>query len=65
MKSEVNKMLGFKRKDPVCGMKEDKGEGISDAATGKWFCSENCRTSFKQHARQAEKAAGHGHSCCH
>ena len=30
----------FKRKDPICGMKEEKGKGIEK--NDKWFCSENC-----------------------
>ena len=30
----------FKKIDPVCGMKEEKGNGVE--AEGKWFCSNNC-----------------------
>jgi len=34
----------FKRKDPVCGMKEEKGKGTEK--NGKWFCSEHCVNKY-------------------
>jgi YHS domain-containing protein len=36
----------FKRKDPICGMKEVKGTGIENE--GKWFCSEACLEGYKK-----------------
>ena len=38
----------FRRKDPICGMKEEKGEGIEKY--GKWFCNNTCLKEYeKQH----------------
>lgn len=34
----------FKKKDPICGMKEEKGKGIHKH--GKWFCGKNCVTEY-------------------
>lgn len=34
----------FKRKDPVCGMKEEKGKGLEHE--GNWFCSKHCLDDF-------------------
>ncbi|MBI4439705.1 hypothetical protein HY638_01925 [Candidatus Woesearchaeota archaeon] len=45
----------FKRKDPVCGMKEEKGRGMEKH--GSWFCSQNC---LKQYEKRPKS-----HSCCH
>lgn len=45
----------FKRKDPVCGMKEEKGRGVSDNETGKWFCSENCRKEYLAALKKGQK----------
>jgi len=45
----------FKRKDPVCGMKEEKGEGIEKE--GKWFCSDGCAKKYKS-------TPPAGKSCC-
>ena len=51
-------MLGlFKKKDPVCGMKQEKGKGIEKE--GKWFCSQNC---VKEYEKNEQKHTG---SCCH
>lgn len=49
----------FKKKDPICGMKEEKGKGIE--ADGKWFCSDGCLKEYKK--GQSHKSGGH--SCCH
>ena len=39
-------MLGlFKRKDPICGMKEEAGKGTQKY--GKWFCNTNCVTEYE------------------
>ena len=51
----------FKRKDPVCGMKEEKGKGIEK--DGKWFCSNSCIEEFEKAFKKAEKA--NKASCCH
>lgn len=41
------KMFGlFKRKDPVCGMKEEKGKGLE--FDEKWFCSKDCKTKYEK-----------------
>lgn len=55
----------FKKKDPICGMKEEKGKGIPDAESGNWFCSENCKNQFHKNLKMVEKSKGHGGSCCH
>lgn len=47
----------FKRKDPICGMKEEKGKGVEKE--GKWFCSETCVKKFES----GEKKPMPG-SCC-
>ena len=47
----------FKRKDPICGMKEEKGKGLEQS--GKWFCSPDCAKKYG--AGQKEMKAG---SCC-
>lgn len=44
----------FKRKDLICGMKEEKGTGIEKH--GKWFCHINC---VKEYESQVDKP-----SCC-
>ena len=48
-------MLGFfRRKDPVCGMTEERNKGLSKK--GKWFCSKNCLEKY-------EKKESHNHCC--
>ena len=52
-------MFGFfKKKDPVCGMTEEKGKGISK--NGEWFCSQQCAKEYEK-SHKSHK----GHSCCH
>ena len=46
----------FKRKDPICGMKEEKGKGISDK--NNWFCSEQCKKDF--YKKKPKESC-----CCH
>jgi YHS domain-containing protein len=46
----------FKKKDPICGMKEEKGKG--ELKHGQWFCSGNCLKQFEQ--RLKKKPGG----CC-
>ena len=48
----------FKRKDPVCKMKEEKGKGIEKH--GKWFCSNNCVTEYEKAIKKGSKIK----SCC-
>jgi len=53
-------MLWFKRKDPVCGMKEEKGKGMEKY--GKWFCSNKCVKDFEKfNKRSGERSRG---GCC-
>jgi len=46
----------FKKKDPICGMKEEKGKGIEKH--GKWFCGQSCLKAY-------EKGTKNKQSCCH
>ncbi|MBI4144385.1 hypothetical protein HY486_04005 [Candidatus Woesearchaeota archaeon] len=46
----------FKKKDPICGMTEEKGKGITKYS--RWFCSKNCLEEY-------EKGLKAGHGCCH
>jgi len=52
----------FKRKDPICGMKEEKGKGIEKHE--KWFCSENCLKKYGEAIKKSEKLPSKG-CCCH
>ncbi|MBI2668655.1 YHS domain-containing protein [Candidatus Woesearchaeota archaeon] len=49
----------FAKKDPVCGMKREKGKGIEK--DGKWFCSEACVKKFETGSAKAGMKSG---SCC-
>ena len=49
-------MFGFKKKDPICGMKQEKGKGIE--RYGKWFCNKTCLESY-------EKGLKRNKRCCH
>jgi len=53
----------FKRKDPICGMKEEKGKGIEKH--GKWFCNESCLKKYEEAINKSEKEMQKGGSCCH
>jgi len=46
----------FKKKDPICGMKEEKGKGIKKHE--EWFCSNNCLEEYEKSAETKHK------SCC-
>jgi len=50
----------FRKKDPVCGMKEEKGKGLH--AHDNWFCNKQC---LEQYEQRAEKQSEKGGSCCH
>lgn len=45
----------FAKKDPICGMKQEKGKGIEKA--DKWFCSQRCASEY-------EKESAGKPSCC-
>ena len=53
----------FKKKDPICGMKEEKGKGIKDKEN--WFCSERCKKEYEQKIKQHHKESNKVKSCCH
>ncbi len=50
----------FAKKDPVCGMKEEKGKGLTKH--DQWFCSQNCLKEYDKNQKQAHKGS---HGCCH
>ncbi len=47
----------FKRKDPVCGMKEEKGKGIEKE--GKWFCADACAKKYSEGQKKSGSCCGH------
>lgn len=49
----------LKKKDPMCGMTEEKGRGITN--NGNWFCSENCKTDYEKKLKSVKSTP----SCCH
>jgi len=56
----------FKKKDPICGMKEEDGKGFVDEKTGHWFCNQNCKDEFdKGLMKMEQKRSKHKGSCCH
>lgn len=56
----------FKKKDPICGMKQEKGKGFVDAKTGNWFCCQKCKDEFDKMVKAQEKEMKkHKRSCCH
>ena len=66
MKREVNTMFGLgRRKDPICGMKEEKGKGTEK--DGKWFCSEGCVKEYEKQRGSPEAGTpkkSHRCGCC-
>ncbi len=46
----------FKRKDPVCGMTEEKGQGVE--RLGKWFCAEACAKKYSGESMGAKSCCG-------
>ncbi len=46
----------LKKKDPVCGMKQEPGKGTEKH--GHWFCSANCIKEYEQNEKKREKG------CC-
>ena len=55
----------FKKKDPICGMKEEKGKGFVDEQSGNWFCSNKCKEEFAQRMNAGEKKMDEHSGCCH
>ena len=53
----------FKKKDPICGMKEEAGKGFIDNETGNWFCSQDCKNKYYTNLKK-EKTQKHGGGCC-
>ena len=51
-------MLWFKKKDPICGMKQEKEKGMEKY--GEWFCSNNCLQKYEQGMKKQFKGG-----CCH
>ena len=49
--------MWFKKKDPICGMKQKKGTGIEKH--GQWFCSSNCLNAFEKGLKKSSKKG-----CC-
>lgn len=49
----------FKRKDPICKMKEEKGKGLEKNEI--WFCSERCLETYETQKKQNETKK---QSCC-
>ncbi len=58
--SEVEAMFNlFKKKDPICGMKQEKGKGFEQ--NGMWFCSKNCMNEYE---KQNKNPTAHKSGCC-
>ncbi|MDO8627717.1 MAG: hypothetical protein Q7K42_04580 [Candidatus Diapherotrites archaeon] len=51
----------FKRKDPICGMKEEKGKGMEFKS--KWFCSKECKTKYEKNKDKQESCCCGGDKC--
>lgn len=49
----------FAKKDPVCGMKQEKGKGMEKQ--GKWFCSAACQQKYEQREQGKSRAKS---GCC-
>jgi YHS domain-containing protein len=49
----------FKQKDPICGMKEEKGKGINK--DGEWFCTQSCAKKFEELKKSKKKGGCYGH----
>ena len=52
----------FKKKDPICGMKQEKGRGIEKH--NKWFCSQNCIYKYEKQLKEKAKTMK-TKGCCH
>lgn len=49
----------LKKKDPICGMKEEKGTGTHKH--GKWFCSDNCVEEYEKGSKDKKGSCCGGH----
>ncbi len=49
----------FKKKDPICGMKQEKGKGIEKHS--EWFCSQDCLSRYESKQKKQESASK---GCC-
>ena len=56
---EETKMLWFKKTDPICGMKQEKGKGMEKG--GNWFCSNSCLNKHEKQLKGQKKSPG---GCC-
>ncbi len=52
----------FKKKDPICGMKEEKGKGISKY--GEWFCSQSCLNGYEKQMKEKRHQSHRSRGCC-
>ena len=52
----------FRRKDPVCGMKEEKGKGITKHS--KWFCSDGCLKEYEKGNKTNSSSKEGKCGCC-
>jgi len=50
----------FKKTDPICGMKQEKGKGIEKH--GKWFCNQSCLKQYEKGLKSTSKPI---RGCCH
>lgn len=50
----------FRKKDPICGMKEEKGKGITK--NKKWFCCKECLDEYEKLNKKTKKKENK--SCC-
>ena len=48
----------FKKTDPVCGMKQEKGKGIEKY--GKWFCNNSCLEVYEKKIKKSNRK-----DCCY
>ncbi len=51
-------MIWFKKKCPMCNMKEEENKGVKD--NGNWFCSQEHLKQYKSKDKNKSKK----HSCC-
>jgi len=50
--------MWFKKKDPMCGMKQRDGKGIEK--NEQWFCSASCLKKYEASTKKHSKPG-----CCH
>ena len=52
----------IKKKDPICGMKQEKGKGMEKDS--EWFCSAACLKKFEEKKNESNNDAPKKSSCC-